>query len=65
MYTELTYSTDPQVLLRKKSIDSASALIKKVKTNLVEISKMKAELEKILADISPEMFGDLKLGERD
>ena len=26
---------------------------------------MKAELEKILADISPEMFGDLKLGEWD
>lgn len=57
------YSTDPQTLLRKKSISSASVLIKKVKTNMVDIVGLRGELEKILVDVGPEDFAELKLNE--
>ena len=60
-----TYSTNPQTLLKKKSIETATVLIKKVKTNMLEIRKLRAELEKILANIASEAFGELKLQEWD
>jgi len=40
-------------------------LVKKVKNNMLDIRKMRAELEKILADIGSEAFGELKLKEWD
>jgi hypothetical protein len=40
-------------------------LIKKVKTNMIDVRKLRADLEKILADISSEDFGELKLKEWD
>ena len=38
-------------------------MIKKVKSNLLEVLKLKAELEKILAESGHEEFGELKLNE--
>ena len=38
-------------------------MIKKVKTTMLDILKLRAELEKILADGKPEEFGELKLNE--
>ena len=64
-FSKQTFSTNPQTLLRKKSIDASSVLIKKVKQNMIDIRKMKAELEKILVSITPEQFSDLKLQEWD
>ena len=51
------------ILLKKKSIDAASILIKKVRTNMLEIRKLRSELEKIMANIASEAFGELKLKE--
>ena len=64
-FSKQTYSSNPQTLLRKKSIENASVLIKKVKTNMIDVRKLRADLEKILADISSEDFGELKLKEWD
>ena len=50
-------------MLKKKGIEAASVLIKKVKSNLLEIYKLRADVEKILADVSSEDFGELKLKE--
>lgn len=58
-----TYTTNPQTLLRKKSITTASTLIKKVKATMFDVLKLRSELEKILADGKPEEFGELKLNE--
>ena len=49
--------------MRKKSISSASVLIKKVKTNMLDIVGLRSDLEKILADVGPEDFAELKLNE--
>ena len=60
-----TISTNPQTLLKKKSIESASVLIKKVKTNMLDIRKLRCDLEKIMADIGSDALGELKLKEWD
>lgn len=57
------YSTDPQTLLRKKSISSASVLIKKVKGNMLDVVALRGDLEIILVDVGPEDFAELKLNE--
>jgi hypothetical protein len=62
-FSKQIYSTDPQTIMRKKSISSASTLIKKVKTTLLEVISLRSELEKIMADVSPEDLGELKLNE--
>ena len=49
--------------MKKKSIDTATQLIKKVKPALLDIRKLRANLEKILADIASADFGELKLKE--
>ena len=49
-FSRQIYSTDPQTLMRKKSMASASTLIKKVKATMLQVFKLRAELEKILAD---------------
>jgi len=49
--------------MRKKSIENASVLIKKVKSNIIDVRKLRGDLEKILADIGSEAFGELKLKE--
>lgn len=57
------YSTDPQTLMRKKSISSASVLIKKVKVNMLDVVILRGELEKIMVDVGPEDFAELKLND--
>ena len=51
--------------MRKKSIQSATHLIRKVKGILLHVIKLRAELEKILSEHAPEDFGELKLNEWD
>ena len=49
--------------MRKKSIETATTLIKKVKSNLLDVLKLRAEIEKILAESGHEDFAELKLNE--
>lgn len=52
-------------MLKKKSIEGATVLIKKVKTNMIEVRKLRGDLEKILADVvvDSDAFAELKLKE--
>ena len=64
MYSRQTYSKDPSTLLGKKGkLYHATELIKKIKSTLIECVKIRAELEKILAEHGSGDLGEIKLNE--
>ena len=62
-YSKQIYSTNPQTLIRKKSLASATTLIKKVKKTLENIVGLRADIEMVLAEVDPQEFVEPKFNE--
>ena len=54
------FTKDPVKLNKKKSIKNATDFTKKVREHTLELLALKFELEKTMAQVVPEDFGELK-----